>query len=90
MVSLAVDASVPLVQTGGERKPAPSVYQWVREAIDAAVSVCGGSFYLPYYQFATKQQFDQAYLAGAGQWRASAAKYNPQLRLNNDFLSTYL
>jgi FAD/FMN-containing dehydrogenase len=90
MVSLAVDVNVPLVEDRGVRKPAPSVGEWVSQAIDAAIR-CAGSFYLPYYRFATRDQFHRAYsAAGVARWRAAAAKYNPQRRLNNDFLSTYL
>lgn len=39
-------------------------HQWVQQAIDAALAR-GGTFYMPYQQFATRQQYQQAYPTAA-------------------------
>lgn len=60
---------------------------WTQELIDAAIS-CGGTFYLPYQCFATREQVRQAY----PQWEEFIAlknKYDPQGIFVNDLYLNY-
>jgi FAD/FMN-containing dehydrogenase len=88
MACIALDFESPLVVAGDgahadRRMPSPATRDWVRAAIDLALN-CGGSYYLPYYGFATPEQFKTAYPGWAQQ------KNSRDPKLNNLFLHGYL
>jgi len=65
-----------------------AMQQWAGERIDAALA-CHGTYYLPYYVCATKEQFQAAYL----QWRELCDiknTYDPEHKLTNTLIDTYL
>jgi FAD/FMN-containing dehydrogenase len=85
MACIALDFECPLVSgpTPSSRLPAIAAFNWVREAIDLA-QAHQGRYYLPYYGFATIEQFLRAYP------HAHAQKQARHPQLNNLFLDTYL
>jgi decaprenylphospho-beta-D-ribofuranose 2-oxidase len=85
MACIAIDFECPLVSgpTSSSRMPAPASFKWVREAIDLALAH-QGRYYLPYFGFATREQFRRAYP------HADAQRQARHPELNNLFLDTYL
>jgi FAD/FMN-containing dehydrogenase len=85
MACIALDFESPLVSgpTAHSRMPALATFRWVRQAIDLALAH-QGRYYLPYYGFATREQFRRAYRHAEAQRQAR----NPQL--NNLFIDVYL
>lgn len=85
MASIALDFESPLVSgpTAQSRIPASASFVWVRQAIDLALAH-QGRYYLPYYGFATREQFRRAYPHAEAQRQAR----NPQL--NSLFIDAYL
>lgn len=85
MACIALDFETPLVSGPSQQNkiPSPSTFAWVREAIDLANSH-QGNYYLPYYGFATIDQFKRAYKNWPDQKNAK------DLALNNLFADTYL
>jgi decaprenylphospho-beta-D-ribofuranose 2-oxidase len=85
MASIALDFESPLVSgpTAQTRIPASASFTWVRQAIDLALAH-HGRYYLPYYGFATREQFASAYPKADAQKQAR----NPQL--NSLFIDAYL
>lgn len=82
---IALDFEAPLskrIPTRG-RVPAPSNHEWVDRAIDLAY-LHGGSYYLPYYGFASQEQFERLYPYHQKQRAACDSK------LSNRFVQTYL
>lgn len=84
MVSIALDfAAVADKNNKGVLEPVAAAGLWVREATDAALEL-GGSYYLPYYAFATVDQMHLAY----PKWLAQkAARLTP---FNSRFIAQYL
>jgi len=62
--------------------------RWTQELIEHAL-VCGGTYYLPYQLYATKDQFERAY-PQANLLRAIKEKYDPTYRFKNSFLEKYI
>lgn len=60
----------------------------LRKMINLAIAY-GGSYYLCYGRFASREQFDQAY-PGAAKMRALRRKWDPGFKFTNRFLATYL
>ena len=60
---------------------------WTRQMI-AEVEKTGGSFYLPYQVYATRDQFNHAYPKHQ-EFFALKAKYDPQTRFNNSLWDQY-
>ena len=85
MACIALDFETPLVSGPSQKNkvPSPSTFAWVREAIDLA-NKHRGRYYLPYYGFATPDQFKLAYKSWAMQKDTRSAA------LNNLFVDTYL
>ncbi len=61
---------------------------WTKQLIDAALAE-GGSYYLTYQDFATRQQFEQAY-AHYEEFRRVKHEYDPGNRFTNKFYQAYL
>lgn len=85
MVSIAIDTSVAII--GSPHVPAPAVFVWVNEAIDAALGL-GGTYYLPYFRFAPNTSFQRAYPRHAAQ-AVAIGKFNEGGRWSNEFLRQY-
>jgi hypothetical protein len=85
MACIALDFEMPLHREtpGGGLVPQMDKAKWIPEAIDKALKR-GGSYYLPYYGFATLTQFRAAYDA----WSEQKIAQNP--KLGNRFTQTYL
>jgi FAD/FMN-containing dehydrogenase len=92
-ICIAVDMVVPTVVDGSGRTIVdPGVVMTLSNANDAALAR-GGTFYLPYYRVADRQQFARAYPHGA-QLKAAMDRYNPvqadgKRRFWNNFLAAY-
>jgi decaprenylphospho-beta-D-ribofuranose 2-oxidase len=89
MVCIALDATVPLDQTTGKRAPTQEVTKVFRALIDQAIAL-KGTFYLPYYCFATPDQFKAAYPGGSTKLLAAISTYDPHKKFWNEFLEAYL
>ncbi len=72
-VALDFECKLQRAKTGA-LEPIPETTMWIVEAIEAAIGL-GGSYYLPYYGFATKGQFTKAY----PEWQAQQSAGSPQL-----------
>ncbi|MGC3984757.1 MAG: FAD-binding oxidoreductase [Pseudorhodoferax sp.] len=89
MVCVAIDVAVA---TGPDAQGRPVPTPATRDCVNAATAYVldqGGSYYLPYYGFATEALFRQAY-AGHQQQRDAIRTYNPDRRYWNNFLEQYL
>jgi FAD/FMN-containing dehydrogenase len=60
---------------------------WTRELTTEALQ-CNGSYYLPYQNFATQEQFEQAY-PRAKEFRRIKRKYDPQGKFTSTFTESY-
>jgi hypothetical protein len=89
MVCIALDATVPVDNATGTRAPSAAVRSVFSGLIDKAIGH-GGTFYLPYWRFASQDQFDQGYPGGKAGLRAAIATYDPQRKFWNSFLEQYL
>lgn len=87
MVSIALDVHIEL-NTAQAAKPTQQTFIWVHQAIELALAA-GGGYYLPYYGFASLDQFKRAYPNHQRQ-RAAMQQFNPQRRFDNQFLQQYL
>jgi FAD binding domain len=87
-VSIALEAYVPF--NGDGKTPTTDATGQFQAAIQAALS-CGGSYYLPYYKFATPVQFNQAYdvHSNFAALKAAIDKHNPSHRFSNQFLTEH-
>lgn len=89
MVCVAIDLAAA-VGPDAQNRPAPTPL--TRDCVNAATAWVleqGGSYYLPYYGFATDHLFRQAY-TGHQQQRDAIRRYNPDRRYWNSFLDQYL
>ncbi len=84
MVSVVLDLNVS-VKKG---VPANTDTLRIQNAINATIDH-HGTYYLPYYGFATQQQFELAYPNHANQ-RAAMAAFSPNRQFWNKFLAQYL
>jgi FAD/FMN-containing dehydrogenase len=64
-----------------------AVGEWSRELVDAVIAA-GGTYYLPYQNHATRQQFLLAY-PRAAEFFAQKAKVDPKLRFQNAMWEAY-
>jgi hypothetical protein len=87
-VCLALELSVPLYKSSGQRAPTGEAVVAFRHLIDAVIAAKGG-YYLPYYKFALPEQFKQVYGSGAVAMKQAIQKYDPARRFNNEFLTFY-
>ncbi len=62
--------------------------KWVQEVVER-VADDGGTFYLPYMHFATKEQFNRCY-PQANEIRAAKEKFDPNNRFQNGLQKDYL
>lgn len=85
-VCLALEASVPLVGKDHARAPTAEAANVFRALIDAVLGL-GGTYYLPYYPFATSAQFHAAYPHARATLQAAADTYDPQRVFSNTFLT---
>jgi FAD/FMN-containing dehydrogenase len=83
-VSVAIDAHVKRDTDG---RPTTAAGNQFRAAIQAAIEM-GGTYYLPYYGFATPDQFTAGY-PDWEKWREVVSEFNPNRRFNNEFLKQY-
>lgn len=88
-VCIALEATVRLDRASGIRAPTQATVLAFRGLIDKAISL-HGSFYLPYYRFATPDQFKAGYPGGAEALLAAIQKYDPQRKFWNSFLQEYV
>ena len=63
------------------------VAEWTKELIDAAISL-NGSYYLPYQQHATKEQFHKAYPHAATLFKLKK-QFDPDYKFRNVIWDTY-
>jgi len=63
------------------------VGKWSREMVDAVIA-SGGTYYLPYQNHATREQFSRAY-PRASEFFALKAKVDPKLRFQNAMWEVY-
>ncbi len=63
--------------------------KWTQELIDASLDL-GGTFYLPYQLYATKEQFNRAYGDRVPAFLAAKNKYDPHGLFNNEMLKKYI
>lgn len=89
MVCIALDATVPVDGKTGTRAPTAAVRETFSGLIDHAIGL-GGTFYLPYWRFANKDQFDAGYPGAKAALLAAIQKYNPQRKFCNSFLQEYI
>jgi len=61
---------------------------WTQKLINAALA-CGGTYYLPYQPWATREQFMQAY-PGCTMLREHKKKYDPTNTFNSNFIQRYI
>lgn len=80
-VSVAIDAHVKRSTDGNPTDGAGAQF---RAAIQTALDL-GGTYYLPYYRFATREQFEQGY-PGWEAWLEVVNTFNPSRRFHNEFL----
>jgi FAD/FMN-containing dehydrogenase len=80
-------AFVVYYRQGTTDKDIAKVRAWSRDAIDAVLSV-GGTYYLPYQNHATPEQFLKAY-PRAPELFALKARVDPQLRFQNAMWEQY-
>jgi FAD/FMN-containing dehydrogenase len=83
-ISIAVDMNVDIDKD--TREPVAGVVQCIQDCLAAIPG--GGTYYLPYYPFATRAQFDTFYQPAAQ--RNAIAQYNPARKLQNLFMQRYL
>jgi hypothetical protein len=93
MMCLAIDFKAYLRQANlkdGEKagEPDADVKSWTKAAIQWAID-CGGSYYLPYYSFASLEQFRQAYPSyKKTQEKRTAVGSNQKFK--NHFINKYI
>lgn len=85
MACIAVDVSIGI--DGTPRRPQAGVADWVEQAIGAALDL-GGTYYLPYFRFASDQTFGRAYAGRAAQ-AAAIGEFNTPRRWSNSFVEQY-
>jgi FAD/FMN-containing dehydrogenase len=86
---LALDLIVPVDHDQGRRAPTAAAQATFRGLIDRALEL-GGTYYLPYYRFADRPQFERAYGPGAQRLRQAIARYDPERKFWNEFLEAYV
>ena len=85
VVSIAIEASVQVEgETATGYLPTPSASTKFKKAIDSAIAH-GGTYYLPYHQFADSYQLKRCYPA-LQSFLAEADEYNLNKLFDNDFL----
>lgn len=80
-------AFVVYYQQGTSQEAVEKVGEWSREMVDAVLSV-GGTYYLPYQNHPTREQFRQAY-PRADEYFALKRRVDPILRLQNQLWYHY-
>lgn len=80
-------AFVVYYQQGTDEESVRAVGEWSREMIDAALSV-GGTYYLPYQNHATVEQFRKAY-PKSEEFFAVKRRVDPDLRFQNSLVFSY-
>jgi decaprenylphospho-beta-D-ribofuranose 2-oxidase len=85
-ICIAVDMNVAIDKATGE--PRPRVRECIQQCLEAAKEN-QGTYYLPYYPFASRTTFDAFYPSAALQ-RQAITKFNSSRKLDNLFAAKYL
>lgn len=81
-------ALVWLIHTKTDPASLAKTKRVIQKLIDATLD-SGGNYYLPYYPFATRQQFNRAYPSAAA-FKAAKQQYDPHAVFLNQFYVDYL